>query len=44
MGNVSQTYEPLDIIIRDDPVTLAIHAKKNILLDKSAWKRLKHVA
>jgi hypothetical protein len=40
----SQTYEPLDIIIRDDPVTSAIYAKKNNLLDKPVWKRLKHVA
>jgi hypothetical protein len=39
-----QTYEPLDIIIRDDPATLAIYAKKNNLLDKPAWKRLNHVA
>jgi hypothetical protein len=40
----SQTYEPLDIIIRDDPVTLAMYAKKNNLLDQPVWKRLKHVA
>jgi hypothetical protein len=40
----SQTYEPLDIIIRDDTVTLVIYAKKNNLLDKPVWKRLKHVA
>jgi hypothetical protein len=40
----SNTYEPLDLIIRDDPVTLAIYAKKNKLLNKPVWKRLKHVA
>jgi hypothetical protein len=38
----SEYYEPLDQIIRDDPVTLAKYAKQHHLLSKP--KRLKHVA
>ena len=39
----SETYEPLDIMIKDDPVCLATYAKDNNLLDISGWKQLKHI-
>ena len=40
----SQTYEPLDVVAKDDPVTCAIYARDNDLLDLPGWKRLKLVA
>ena len=38
------TYEPLDLIGKDDPVTCALYAKKNNLLDTPGWKRFKRIA
>ena len=38
------TYEPLHIIAVDDPVSCAIYAKKNNLLEEEGWKRLKLLA
>jgi len=38
------TSEPLDAIIADDPVTCAIYAKENGLLDTPGWKKLKRIA
>ena len=35
------TYEPLSLIANDDPITVAIYAKKNGLLDLPGWKHLK---
>ena len=40
----STTYEPLQIMIADDPLTLAIYARKNNLLKTPGWKRLSHIA
>ena len=40
----SETYEPLTIIKKDDPVTCAKYAKENGLLDKTGWKSLKRIA
>ncbi len=37
------TYEPLDNIAADDPVTCAIYAKKMNLLDEPGWKRFKKI-
>ena len=37
------SYEPLDIIAKDDPVTCAIYAKNNNLLNEIGWKRFKHI-
>ena len=37
------TYEPLDLIARDDPVTCALYGKKNNLLEKTGWKRFKRI-
>ena len=37
--NGTQTYEPLDIMIKDDPITLAIYAQDNDLLQTPSWKR-----
>jgi hypothetical protein len=35
---------PLKIVAVDDPVSCAIYARENDLLDKPGWKRLKHIA
>ena len=37
------TYEPLDLIAKDDPVTCAIYAKNNNLLGVPGWKRFKRI-
>ena len=42
--NGEVTWEPLDEMIKDDPVTLANYAKKCGLLDTPGWKRLKRYA
>ena len=41
-GEVSE--EPLTIIAADDPVTCAIYARDNNLLDTPGWKRFKTIA
>jgi hypothetical protein len=38
------TYEPLDLIAKDDPVTCANYAKQNNLLDTALWKRFRRIA
>jgi hypothetical protein len=38
------TKEPLSIIAADDPVTCAIYARENGLLNQPGWKRFKHIA
>ena len=38
------TYEPLHTIAADDPVTCAIYAKDNGLLDTDGWKRFRSLA
>ena len=38
------TFEPLDIIGKDDPITCALYAKQNNLLDEPGWKRFKRLA
>jgi hypothetical protein len=38
------TYEPLDVIGADDPVTCAIYAKSQGLLDTPGWKQFKRLA
>jgi hypothetical protein len=38
------TYEPLDLIASDDPVTCADYAKQHDLLDTSGWKRFRRYA
>ncbi len=38
------TSEPLSIIAADDPVTCAIYAQDNNLLDLEGWKRFKGIA
>ena len=40
----SETYEPLALIKKDDPVTCATYAKDNNLLDLPGWKSLKRIA
>ena len=38
------TTEPMTVIAADDPVTVAIYAKENGLLDQPGWKRFKSIA
>ena len=38
------TDEPLSIIAADDPVTCAIYAQENNLLNQPGWKRFKGIA
>jgi len=38
------TSEPLSIIAADDPVTCALYAKENDLLDQEGWKRFWGIA
>ena len=38
------TFEPLSIIAADDPVTCAMYALDNKLLNLPGWKRFKHIA
>ena len=40
----TKTWEPLNIIAKDDPVTLAQYAKDHDLLDKPGWKFLRKIA
>jgi hypothetical protein len=40
----SQTYEALDAMAADDPITLAIYARENNLLDTPGWKHFHHIA
>ena len=35
------SWEPISMIFADDPVTLAMHAQKNDLLEERGWKRCK---
>ena len=37
-----QTWEPLNKMVIDDPVTVAIYAQKKGLLDTPGWKKLKN--
>ena len=37
------TYEPLDLIAKDNPVTCAEYAKRNDLLNTPGWKRFKSI-
>ena len=38
-----ETWEPLSIMAKDDPVTLATYAHENNLLDTAGWTRLKRI-
>ena len=38
-----RTYEPLDLIAKDDPVSCAVYAKKNGILNQPGWKRFKRI-
>jgi hypothetical protein len=42
--NGSETYEPLDMDIKDDPATLAAYARKQGFLNEPSWKKLKAIA
>jgi hypothetical protein len=38
----ASTYEPIDLIASDDPITCADYALKQNLLDEPGWKRFRH--
>ena len=38
------TYEPLHLVAADDPVSCAIYAKENNLLEEPGWKQFKRLA
>eukprot|EP00957_Ditylum_brightwellii_P076009 5777834-Ditylum_brightwellii.AAC.1 len=38
----SETWDPLAVIWKSDPVTLAAYAKEHEWLKKNGWKRLHH--
>jgi len=38
------TYEPLDVIATDNPITCAVYARDNNLLDQPSWKHFKKLA
>ena len=40
----TQTWEPLNVIVKQDPITLAWDAFDNGLLNKPGWKFLCHMA
>jgi hypothetical protein len=40
----TQTWEPLTILVKDDPVSVARYGRDNNLLEKPGWKRLKKIA
>ena len=40
----SKTWEPLNMIAKDDPVSLANYAKNNDLLETPGWKFLRRIA
>ena len=39
----SITWEPLQALVKDDPVTLAEYAQANNLLEVPGWKHLRHI-
>ena len=42
--NGETTFEPLNVIAADDPVSCTIYARDNGLLSKDGWKRFKRTA
>jgi hypothetical protein len=40
-GYGSETCEPLDIIMKDDSITVAQYAEDHGLLETAGWKKLK---
>ena len=44
LENGEKMPEPLDVVAKDGPVTCAIYAKENGLLDTPGWKQLKPIA
>jgi hypothetical protein len=40
----SETFEPLSVMAKEDPITRAKYAKDNDLLDKRGWKSLQRIA
>jgi hypothetical protein len=40
----SETFEPLSVMAKEDPITCAKYAEDNDLLDKPGWKSLQRIA
>jgi hypothetical protein len=40
----TETWEPLTLVAKSDPVTLAVYAKEHDLLDQPGWKRFQKIA
>ena len=40
----SETFEPLSVMAKEDPLTCALYAKDHDLLDTPGWKSLKRIA
>jgi hypothetical protein len=38
-----ETYEPLEIILADDPISVSQYGEENDLLDKPGWKRVQRL-
>jgi len=38
------TYEPLDVITADNPITCAVYVRDNDILDQPGWKHFKKLA
>ena len=43
-GDGQVTQEPLSIIAKDDPVTCAVYARENGLLEKERWRQFRGIA
>ena len=41
-GDGTQSWEPLSVIAKDDPITVCDYARANNLLETPGWKRLRH--
>ena len=39
-----KTYEPLSVLVADEPLTCAMYAKENDLLHIDGWKRFRNLA
>jgi hypothetical protein len=42
--NGEKMPEPLNVVAKDNPITFAVYAKENRLLDAPGWKQFKPIA
>jgi hypothetical protein len=43
-GDGSETFEPLSVMVKEDPLTCALYVKDRNLLDTPGWKSFKRIA